>query len=131
MAFFKTERITDKDWLRTVATELPCVITHSERGIQSHHLMRDEMQRIIRGTGKRAQDNFVIPLRHDIHQLLHFDGNEPRFLMEHGIYRPVELALTLFANKHDMVFCRRLVLSWGVPYTEAAFCKALPEPVRS
>jgi len=108
---FKIERIEDKDHLKFVAS-LKCVITGSEYGIQAHHLMRDDMRRIIRGTGKRAQDNFVIPLHHAKHTELHMDGNEVRYLEENGIYHPVELALILYAFTGQEEFCNRVLETW-------------------
>ena len=112
MSNFKTERIKDKKHLEFVATQLPCIITGSDHGIQAHHLLRDDMQRISRGTGMRAQDNFVVPMRHDKHTDLHMNGNEVQYLISQGVWFAVELALILYDHTGDTEFCTRVLRAW-------------------
>jgi len=94
--------------------ELPCVITLMDAGVQPHHLMRDDMGRIIRGMGKRAGDQFCIPLHHKRHDDLHNCGDEVGYLEKSGILYPVELSLILFDHTGDHEFCERVIRAWNI-----------------
>ncbi len=108
---FKTEIIKDRAHLKFVAT-LPCAITGAENGVQSHHLLRDDLGRIKRGMGIKAGDNFVLPIHHAKHTELHMDGSETKYLEENGIRCPVDLALILYAFTGQEEFCNRVLEIW-------------------
>jgi len=86
--------------------KLPCCVCE-ERGweMEAHHLLRtgDPTQR---GTGRKAEDRFAIPLckrppsREGCHDRLHDDGDEEGFLARHGV-QGRELAALLWRNKGD------------------------------
>ena len=109
--FLKQEKIKDKNHLKFICN-LQCCITGAKEGLNAHHLLRDDMGRIKRGMGMKAGDDFTIPLHFAKHQELHADGNEPRYLEEEGIYRPVELALILYAFTGQEEFCNRVLETW-------------------
>ena len=77
--------------------KLPCCIP--DCGWQSgppHHLLRGSDK----CGGRRAGDNFALPMCHKHHHELHMDGNEPRFLASHGIDGPA-LAKALYEATGD------------------------------
>ena len=76
----KPKRTSNKKHLEFVST-LPCCIC-GKFGVQVHHLLRADPKR---GAGRKAGDEFVIPLCHHHHQGLHLCGGEGFYLGQHGI----------------------------------------------
>ena len=61
---------------------LECPIYPGLRPVHAHHLLRADPAR---GMGRRAADNFVIPLSRKAHDELHHHGGEEAYLLGHGI----------------------------------------------
>ena len=62
-----------------------------------HHLLRNSDK----CAGRKSGDNFCIPLASHIHNALHADGNETRFLDGYGIDGPA-LAAALYEVTGDI-----------------------------
>lgn len=77
---------------------LPCCVTGRTDGIQVHHLLRTPNHE--HGTGKRSSERWAIPLHWEVHDALHADGNETRFLAGYGIDGPA-LAKALWDASGD------------------------------
>ena len=103
----RQELVRDPDHLAFVH-RLPCVCTLREgEGVQAHHLTRVPTNE--RGGARKAGDNWILPLWHEIHHNLHNCGQDERqFLAEYGIYGPALAALLyrLSGNEHA---CRRAI----------------------
>jgi len=81
----KTPRFRSRTYLMHVAS-LGCLICGRES--QAHHLIH----RVGHGVGLKASDDKTIPLCPVHHSELHANGNEQRYLEEHGIDGPAEAA---------------------------------------
>lgn len=87
----RQKRETDERHLNFIRS-LPCCLCHHAPRSRAHHLLRG----VTRGTGMKAPDRKTIPLCEAHHLALHADGNETRFLREHGVNGPF-LADALYA----------------------------------
>lgn len=76
---------------------LPCCITGRIGGTHAHHLLRGTGEKAM---GRRAGDNWTIPLHYKTHDALHKDGDETGFLEWHHIDGPA-LARSLYAASGD------------------------------
>ena len=85
--------IRDPQHLRMVR-QLPCCVSMHTYGVEAHHLLRTGQHAMARKSG----DNFVLPIRSDLHRLLH-DGpvDEMDFLAEHGLVDPLTKAASLWS----------------------------------
>ena len=90
----KPKRTSDKQHLMYVAG-LPCCICGTF-GVQVHHLLKGDPKR---GTGRKAGDEFVIPLCHHHHQGLHLCGGEGFYLSQYNVDGPA-LAAKLWEESH-------------------------------
>ena len=81
-------------WVRS----LPCCVTGKTDGVVAHHLLRGTGEKC---GGRRSGDNWAIALHWKVHDALHADGNEERFLAERGMDDPVDLATRLHAEWTD------------------------------
>lgn len=89
------KRETDGKHLDFVRSLPCCLCRHPLIGkakSHAHHLLRG----VTRGMGMKASDRKVIPLCDLHHFALHADGNETRYLREHGVNGPF-LADALYA----------------------------------
>ena len=91
----KPGRTKDKAHLQFVAS-LPCCIC-GQFGSQAHHLMRADPKR---GIGRRAGDEYAIPLCLNHHTGLHLCGGEEFYLRQFGIDGPA-LAAQLWRDSHE------------------------------
>ena len=76
----KPKRLHDKAHLAFVA-QLPCVVC-GMMPVVCHHLLRGDPKR---GMGRKAGDDYVIPLCPSCHTALHNHGNETAFLEARGV----------------------------------------------
>jgi len=79
----KSKRTSDKKHLEYVAS-LPCACC-GRMPVEIHHLLRADPAR---GMGRKAGDEWVIPLCPAHHRNLHMNGNEVAFLKRFGVYGP-------------------------------------------
>ncbi len=91
----KPGRIKDKGHLAYVAG-FPCCCC-GVKPVVCHHLLRADPKR---GMGRKAGDNFVIPMCPMCHQKLHLNGNEIEFLDLYGV-NGLEIAQTLWETSHE------------------------------
>ena len=75
---------------------LCCAVTGTPDGVVVHHILRSGEH----GMGKRSSDRWAIPLHWEVHNALHADGNETRFLESYGIDGPA-LARALYEATGD------------------------------
>lgn len=75
--------------------QLPCCVTGHPSG-PPHHLLRGSDK----CGGRTAGDNFALPMCPEMHDALHHDGDETKFLGSHGIDGPA-LANALYAATGD------------------------------
>ena len=76
--------------------QMPCIVCMEDRSDShraAHHLLRG----VVRGMGRKAADNEVIPLCAACHSEVHLDGNELDYLASHGIVNTVAIAAKLYA----------------------------------
>jgi hypothetical protein len=90
----KPKRYKDEKHLNHVRSMRCCAC--GCRPVEAHHLLRD----VVRGTGLKAGDNWVIPLCSSHHRELHANGDERAFLKSFGINGPV-LAQQLFKDQQN------------------------------
>lgn len=91
---------------------LPCLITKTPDQSVAHHLLMKQH----RGAGMKAPDWYTVPLRSDIHDLLHRDVpsrvTEDEWFWEREIPRPDLLALTLWGVHDNYEVAEMLVRMW-------------------
>lgn len=85
--------------------DLPCCVSGSVVGVVAHHLLRSGEH----GTGRKSSDRWAIPLASTVHDALHADGDETRFLAERGVDGGA-LAQELWRNKDNIEAMLRAVL---------------------
>lgn len=78
--------------------ELECPV-YNAFPVVAHHLLRGDPTR---GMGRKAGDNFAIPLSDRAHRELHACGDEVRYLAKFGIDGP-KLASDLYRVSGDIV----------------------------
>ena len=91
----KPKRTSDKNHLEYVASQ-PCCICGT-LGVQVHHLLKGDPKR---GTGRKAGDEYTIPLCFKHHQALHLCGGEGFYLAQHNIDGRA-LAEILWRKSHE------------------------------
>lgn len=69
---------------RRFVASLPCCISGRDEATQGHHLLRVPEKCM----GRRAGDNWIIPLHHEMHTALHRSGDETAFLAIYDIGGP-------------------------------------------
>ena len=91
----RPKRIHDEAHLAYVASQ-PCCVC-KRHPVEVHHLLRADPKRC---TGRKAGDEYTVPLCPFHHSALHQDGNETRFLQSvHGVNGPA-LAAKLWGESH-------------------------------
>jgi hypothetical protein len=95
LAFPEPRRIRDKEHLRFVATQ-PCLIC-GRCPCDPHHLRFAQT----RALGRRASDEFTVPLCRGHHRELHRSGNEATWWKKSGI-DPMPAARVLWLKTHPV-----------------------------
>ena len=98
-------------WIRT----LPCIVSLTPDRSVCHHLLR----KAERGAGLRAPDWYTVPLRGDLHDLLHrevpADMSEEEWLHERGSLTDAEgLALVLWHISGQTSLADRIIDKWRI-----------------
>lgn len=103
----RRKRVNDPKHMAFVAS-LPCCLTGRQgEGVQVHHLLRVPTNE--RGASKKSGDDWVIPLWHETHSLLHTCGwDERKFLRSHGVWG-IGLAALLYRLSGDEDACLRAI----------------------
>ena len=76
-------------YIAWVGWKLCCIPDCGKLSGPPHHLLRVEGK----CAGRRSGDDKALPMCHEHHHALHMDGNETRFMAEHGIDDAPALAM--------------------------------------
>lgn len=90
----RPKRLQDGKHLAFVA-EKPCCCCGASP-VEVHHLLRADPKR---GTGRKAGDNYVVPLCPFCHWMVHNHGNETFIFEQYGVDGP-KLAAALWEESH-------------------------------
>lgn len=93
----KERRYKDRQHLEFIRS-LPCCVCMEDRSDMhraAHHALRGP----IRGMGRKAGDNWVIPMCSKCHSALHNDGDETCYLASYGV-NVVELSKQLWRDHY-------------------------------
>ena len=94
-ARMKPKRLHDRKHLDYVA-EKPCCCCGGFP-VEVHHLLKADPKR---GMGRKAGDNFVVPLCPFCHRMVHNHGNETLIFEQYGVDGP-KLAAELWSESHE------------------------------
>lgn len=88
----------------------PCIVTLRVPAGEVHHLKQGTGER---GMGMRSSDRWGVPMSRVPHEELERQGsrNEARWLAEHGIQAPLDLAERLWKASPDVALMTRIILA--------------------